>query len=147
MVDYQKRHCLSCGKPVPRWENGRETRRKFCGEACEVHHRRRLKKLAVGSEKQVRSGIVKGVGKPASDLKAALGYAELHASRNAHFAGTPAQKESSIAVLRGGGRVSGASPPHTDEIAAGGLLRPFHSETMATQPERQDRLQRRGGFG
>jgi hypothetical protein len=72
MVDYQKRHCLSCGKPVPRWENGRETRRKFCAVACEQHHRRHLKKLAVGSEKQQ----VKGEGKLVKETPISQGLLE-----------------------------------------------------------------------
>jgi hypothetical protein len=40
-----------------------------------------------------------------------------------------------------------APPPRFQEIAAGELLRPFDGEIMATQPERQDRVRRRGGFG
>jgi hypothetical protein len=76
MVDYQKRHCRSCGTHIPRWENGKETRRKFCGEACEAHHRRRLKKLVVGSEKQVEGCQVKCEGKLAKETPISQGLLE-----------------------------------------------------------------------
>jgi predicted nucleic acid-binding Zn ribbon protein len=37
---YVPRNCLACGKHIPRWENGKQTTRKFCGSQCSAWYGR-----------------------------------------------------------------------------------------------------------